>query len=72
MNNAFRYELGTPVQQEIIRQRLALACRLLKETSDSAAEIAGAAGFSNPQYFSKVFTEAFGTTPDVWRRKHLE
>ena len=72
VNNAFRYELGTTVQQEIIRQRLALACRLLKETSDSAAEIAGAAGFSNPQYFSKVFTEAFGTTPDVWRRKHLE
>ena len=68
VNNAFRYELGTTVQQEIIRQRLTLACRLLKETTAPAAQIAAEAGFQNPQYFSKVFSEAFGKTPDAWRR----
>ena len=69
VNNAFRYELGTTVQQEIIRQRLALARRLLRETPDSAAEVSAQAGFRNPQYFSKVFSEAFGATPDAWRRR---
>lgn len=68
VNNAFRYELGTTVQQEIIRQRLALACRLLKETPAPAAQIATETGFQNAQYFSKVFTGAFGKTPDVWRK----
>lgn len=68
VNNAFRYELGTTVQQEIIRQRLNLACRLLKETTAPAAQIAAEAGFQNPQYFSKVFSEALGKTPDAWRR----
>lgn len=69
VNNAFRYELGTTIQQEIIRQRLALARRLLKETTAPAAQIAAEAGFQNPQYFSKVFSEAFGKTPDAWRRE---
>ena len=69
VNNAFRYELGTTVQQEIIRQRLELACRLLAETETSAAKIATDAGFRNPQYFSKVFSEAFRQTPDAWRRE---
>lgn len=68
VNNAFRQELGTTVQQEIIRQRLTRACRMLKETTASAAQIAAEAGFRNPQYFSKVFSEAYGTTPDTWRR----
>lgn len=68
VNNAFRYELGTTIQQEIIHQRLTFACRLLKETTAPAAQIAGEAGFQTPQYFSKVFSEAFGQTPDAWRK----
>ena len=69
VNNAFRAELGTSVHQEILRRRLALACRLLKETDRSAAKIATDSGFLNPQYFSRAFSSAFGTTPDAWRRK---
>ncbi len=72
VNNAFRGELGTTVQQEIIHQRLSRACRLLKETHDTAAEISAQTGFKNPQYFSKVFAEAFDTTPDVWRHQQRQ
>lgn len=68
VNNAFRRELGTTVQQEIIRRRLELACRQLAETNASAAQIATDTGFRNPQYFSKVFSSAFHQTPDSWRR----
>ncbi|MGN0853973.1 MAG: substrate-binding domain-containing protein [Kiritimatiellia bacterium] len=70
VNTAFRYELGTTVQQEIIRQRLTRACGLLRETTASAAQIAAETGFKTPQYFSKVFTETFHQTPAVWRRRN--
>ncbi len=68
VNNAFRAELGTSVHREILRQRLALACRLLAETDRTAARVATDAGFLSAQYFSRAFSAAFGTTPDAWRR----
>ena len=70
VNNAFRAELGTSVHAEIMKQRLALACRLLKETDHSAAKIAAESGFLTPQYFSRAFSAAFGTTPDNWRKRN--
>ena len=69
VNNAFRAELGTSVHQEILRQRLELAKRLLRETDLPAAKVATDAGFQNAQYFSRAFSTAFGTTPDAWRRR---
>ena len=68
VGKAFRSEVGTSVQQEIIRQRRERACRLLKETSLTAAEIADKCGYPSAQYFAHVFSNTFGTTPDVWRR----
>ncbi len=68
VNNAFREELGTSVHREIARQRLALACRLLKETDRPAARIALDCGFQNAQYFSRAFSAEFGKTPDAWRK----
>ncbi len=69
-NQVFRAELGRTIHQEIIHQRLAFACKLLRETNDSAAKIALESGFSNPQYFSKVFLRTYGKTPNAWRRLH--
>ena len=68
VNNAFRAELGTSVHREILRQRLALACRLLTETEQPASRIALESGFLNAQYFSRAFSAAFGKTPDTWRK----
>lgn len=68
VGKVFRRELGTSVQQEIIRQRRKLACRLLKDTSLTAAEISAQCGYPSPQYFSHMFSAHFGTTPDSWRR----
>lgn len=68
VGKAFRKELGISVQQEIIRYRRESACRLLVETSLTAAEIADECGYPSPQYFAHMFTEHFGTTPEKWRR----
>ena len=67
VGKAFRAELGLSIQQEIIRQRRERACRLLKETSMSAAEIASICGYPSAQYFAHKFASTFGTTPNIWR-----
>ena len=48
-------------------RRIEYACRLLKETSLSAAEIAKECGHSSAQYFAHRFSTEFGVTTDVWR-----
>ena len=68
VSKAFHAELGLSVQQEIIRQRRERACRLLKETSRTAADIAAECGYPSAQYFAHMFTEFFGITPDAWRK----
>ena len=69
VGKAFRDELGTSVQQEIIRQRRERACRLLKETTRTAADIAAECGYPSAQYFAHMFAKTFDATPDVWRKR---
>lgn len=68
VNNAFRRELGTSVQREIMRQRRERACRLLEETDMTAAAIAEACGYPSAQYFAHRFVAEFGAAPVAWRR----
>ncbi|MFK7933358.1 MAG: ATP-binding protein [Saprospiraceae bacterium] len=54
--------------QELIRSiRLEHAKQLLKNANLSIAEIAYTSGFSEPDYFSKVFKKAFGMRPSDYR-----
>lgn len=69
VGKAFRAELGLSIQQEIIRQRRERACRLLRETTRTAADIAAECGYPSAQYFAHIFAEHFGITPDAWRRR---
>ena len=69
VGKAFRSELGLSVQQEIIRQRRERACRLLKETTMTAAKIASICGYPSAQYFAHRFSARFGVTPDAWRHQ---
>jgi transcriptional regulator GlxA family with amidase domain len=43
------------VTEYIHRRRVKDAAGMLRDTTDSAAEIAAACGFTNPRYFSQVF-----------------
>jgi AraC-like DNA-binding protein len=60
--------LGMPPKQLIQKQRLNEAYKLIKNSSESIAEIAFNVGFSSPSYFIKVFKEEFGITPSKLRR----
>ena len=67
VNRAFRDKLGTTVQKEIRKAQLAEARRLLRNTTLSLAEIAHRTGFTTPQYFTNVFSDAFGHPPSKFR-----
>jgi AraC-like DNA-binding protein len=47
--------------------RLEKAKELLKSTDKTVAEVAFETGFNDPNWFSKVFKEAFGMSPTKFR-----
>lgn len=54
----------------MMRRRLEEACRLLVETRLKIGEIAAAAGFRDPLYFSRRFRLETGVTAAAYRRSH--
>ena len=65
----FEQELGHSVGKEILRQRIDIGKRLLKDNNLSIAEIAFRTGFCNPAYFTNTFRRETGCTPKVWRKE---
>ncbi|MEM6632266.1 MAG: AraC family transcriptional regulator, partial [Bacteroidota bacterium] len=63
----FKQYADQTVQKYILNKRLEKACQLLKDPNQRIADICFACGFSEPNYFSKVFKQKFGKTPRVYR-----
>jgi len=53
--------------QYLNRYRVLQAQKLLRATDDSVTAIAGAVGFSDPAYFSRVFRKEAGVSPKAYR-----
>lgn len=60
--------MGISISDYIGDIRLKKAKSLLEDTSLSISEVAYAAGFSSPNYFSTAFKNSFGTSPGSFRR----
>lgn len=68
LEQAFR-ESGGPAPARLYRRiRLNEARRLVLETSQSIAEIAGRCGYADPAAMTRAFRAEFGTTPRTLRR----
>lgn len=63
----FKKNTGETILNFLKALRLENACRLLRETSLSIKEIAGAVGFSDYSYFGRTFRRSIGQTPDHYR-----
>lgn len=63
----FAAELGRPPSAEILRQRLAKARALLRDTDLSLSAIAARCGFCHASYLSNLFRRETGLTPRAWR-----
>jgi AraC family transcriptional regulator of arabinose operon len=69
LSHLFKAQVRTTPRQFSERLRLDLAEQLLHNTSLSVAEVAAAAGFADPLYFSRRFARAFGHAPRAARQK---
>lgn len=63
----FRQQTGESPRACLEWIRLREACRLLKETTMSAKEVAGTLGFGAPSHFTRVFHRRFGMPPSRFR-----
>ena len=68
LTDLVRRQTGRPVHDWIIERRMTAACRLLRETTDSASHIAEVTGYQTTGYFFRQFRQRYGTTPQAWRK----
>jgi AraC family transcriptional regulator len=67
---AFRQDYGQSVAGFVRDVRVGAAKTFLEDGQSPLAEIALATGFADQSHFSRVFKQAVGMTPAVYRRRH--
>jgi len=67
LRQLFRAEFGVSPLHYLIQKRIEHARRLLESTALPVQEIAGASGFHNPYYFSRMFKKITGISPSSCR-----
>lgn len=70
INHTFRKRTGVNINVYINKTRIEHAKNYLLTTAMSISEIAMTTGFSDPNYFSRVFMELLGITPTEFRRRY--
>jgi len=70
IDRLFASAVGRSVGDEILRQRINKARRLLSETDWTLESIAAETGFCHASYFIKSFKKATGETPHSWKRRN--
>ena len=68
----FRSRTGVSPQQYLTNLRMRAVRKALCETELPVQEVASLCGFSNRNYFFKLFREQFGQTPADYRADHRE
>ncbi|GAE93114.1 transcriptional regulator [Gracilibacillus boraciitolerans JCM 21714] len=71
LSRLFKKELGIPLSNYIMDQRIKLARELLLKTDISISNIAFSVGYSNFSHFSKVFKDKTSYNPSEFRKKML-
>ena len=67
LSHLYRREMDTTFREMLNKIRMERACELLLETDDRIYEVAEKCGFSTPRYFSEVFRDYMGMTPNEYR-----
>ena len=63
---------GASPQEELITARLERARTLLTDSPSLVSEVAQACGFSDPHYFSRLFSKRIGVAPSAYYRSLLK
>jgi AraC-like DNA-binding protein len=70
LNRVFRKVHDMTMTEYLHRRRLADGAKLLRETTDSVAEIASMCGYSSVAHFRRMFERFNGVAPREYRRLH--
>ena len=70
LNRVFRSVHKITITEFINRRKVADAAKLLRETTDSIADIASALGYTTAGYFGRVFERYNGASPGEYRRQN--
>ncbi|MBQ9941656.1 MAG: metalloregulator ArsR/SmtB family transcription factor [Christensenellaceae bacterium] len=68
LKQAFKQVYGMSIAAHMNEHRMEQAARLLTETRQTVAEIAGAVGFSSQSRFSAAFKQRYGCLPTEYRK----
>ena len=66
----FKSAFGELPHAYVVRRRLEKACHLMMTSAASLSEIALSVGFSDQAHLCRLFRQAFGRTPNSWRREY--
>ncbi|MFC4811766.1 response regulator [Paenibacillus sp. GCM10023250] len=67
LSRIYKLETGESIGQYLLRLRMEKAAALLKSGTDKIMDVASRLGYQNATYFSKVFKDYFGQTPQQYR-----
>ena len=68
LGRVYRQVYGCTMTEDIHRRRIRVACRHLLDSEMPIQEIAQACGYSDPDYFRRVFRRYMQTSPGVYRK----
>jgi two-component system response regulator YesN len=69
LSKIFVAETGVTFNHYITERRIREACRLLRESEEYIYTIAEQVGYSNFNYFNKIFKNVMGITPNEYRNQ---
>jgi YesN/AraC family two-component response regulator len=71
LSSLFKKETGETMIDYMIRMRMKKARELLKDPNVKIYEISDAIGYSDPNYFSKLFKKIEGIYPQEYRKRYI-
>ncbi|MCF0129572.1 MAG: response regulator [Pseudobutyrivibrio sp.] len=70
LGRIFKKETGMSISDYILSKRIIVAKQLLKKTNLSITDVSARVGISYSSYFTKVFKEQVGMTPQEYRQQN--
>ncbi len=68
LSRAFHRTTGYGFREYLVRRRVNLAARLLRDTTDNVTQISAACGFNSVPHFIRTFRQILGNTPLQYRK----
>jgi len=69
-SRSFAHHTGRTPREMLLRLRIERACQLLRDEGRSIKQVAYEVGFSDENYFSRMFKEVKGTTATAYRKRY--